>query len=247
MKSGIYRIQNITDGKCYIGSAINIKERWSTHRSNLELNKHDNTHLKNAYNKYGVEFFEFSVIEFVENEEDLIKREQFHMDSYDWDMLYNIRLVAESNLGFKHTEESKIRMSVAQKGHKVSNNTRKKIAESHKGKKHSEETKKKISIASTGHTLSEESKDKLSKSKCGDKNPMYGKSGEESPRFGKCHSEKSKKKMSIQSSNVVEFNGKTQNQKEWAKNLGITEAGLTYRLKYWSIEKALTTPVRGKH
>jgi len=78
--------------------------------------------------------------------------------------------------GFKHSEETKKRMSDAQKGKKASEETRRKLSESHKGLpsgfkgktfSHTEETKKKIGIASRGNQyckgrkLSQEHKDKV--------------------------------------------------------------------------------------
>lgn len=37
------------------------------------------------------------------------------------------------------------------------------------------------------------------------------------------------------------FNSETLCLKDWAKRLGITDGALTYRLKHWSFEKAMTT------
>jgi hypothetical protein len=70
-----------------------------------------------------------------------------------------------SHPGFKHSEE-----------------TKKKMSESHKGKRkgkpgypRSEETKKKMSESHTGRTCSLEHKKNVSISKLGNKNPMFGK------------------------------------------------------------------------
>ena len=60
--SGIYKIENTIDGKCYVGSAINIKSRWQCHVSMLSHDKHNNKHLQRAWNKYGSENFTFSII-----------------------------------------------------------------------------------------------------------------------------------------------------------------------------------------
>lgn len=42
---------------------------------------------------------------------------------------------------------------------------------------------------------------------------------------------------------LITFNGKTQCVQDWAIQLGIKYQTLSYRLKHWSIEKALTTPI----
>lgn len=52
MISGIYKILNTKNNKCYIGSAVRLTTRFNTHRSKLKLNYHPNKHLQAAYNKY---------------------------------------------------------------------------------------------------------------------------------------------------------------------------------------------------
>lgn len=79
MKSGIYSISNTINGKLYVGSTNNISVRWNKHRALLRHNKHQNTHLQSAWNKYGEESFEFSIIEEC-SIESLIEREQYFID-----------------------------------------------------------------------------------------------------------------------------------------------------------------------
>ena len=64
MKSGIYKITNILNGKSYIGLSSNIKQRWVQHKRNLNNNVHHNLHLQSAWNKYGKKYFTFSVLEY---------------------------------------------------------------------------------------------------------------------------------------------------------------------------------------
>ena len=61
--TGIYRIRNKINGKCYYGSSINIKKRRLKHINGLSKNKHENIHLQNAWNKYGSNCFEFEIVE----------------------------------------------------------------------------------------------------------------------------------------------------------------------------------------
>lgn len=64
MKFGVYEIKNVKNGKRYIGSTKKSFDiRWEQHRKNLRKNNHINNHLQHAWNKYGEESFEFSVIE----------------------------------------------------------------------------------------------------------------------------------------------------------------------------------------
>jgi group I intron endonuclease len=128
--SGIYKIKNIKNGKVYIGSAINMRKRWNSHLNRLLHNKHDNQHLQASYNKNGISYYELSILEHVENLEELLNREQYWMDfynSYDRKCGYNALKIAGSNWKMK-----------------VSDETRKKLRESHLNKKRSPEANKKI-------------------------------------------------------------------------------------------------------
>lgn len=59
----IYRIRNIVNQKFYVGSTINSKERFRTHRSKLRRGVHHTPHLQAAWNKYGEECFKFEIME----------------------------------------------------------------------------------------------------------------------------------------------------------------------------------------
>ena len=50
----IYLLINLDNDKIYIGSSTDIKARQDKHISSLGNNKHENNHLKHAYNKYGI-------------------------------------------------------------------------------------------------------------------------------------------------------------------------------------------------
>ena len=135
--AGIYKIQD-TNGKVYIGSAVDVHRRWYEHRRALRLNKHNNVKLQHAYNKYGEKYFTFTVLEIISDKSKLLLQEQKYLNLlfhyYTSKQRYNILRVAGSGLGSKRNDETRSKMSLAQKG---------------KTKKpHSEETKAKISAAS---------------------------------------------------------------------------------------------------
>lgn len=78
--SGIYQIRNKIDGKIYIGSSKNIHVRWNSHISAFKRGDHANIHLQKAWEKYGSDAFEFSILERVNDLNNLKNREQYWMD-----------------------------------------------------------------------------------------------------------------------------------------------------------------------
>jgi group I intron endonuclease len=180
MTSGIYKIKNIVNNHTYVGSAVNIEQRWRSHKSYLNNNKHHSVYLQRAWNKYGADCFEFSVIElcfpFF-----LIAREQSWINKINPE--YNISPTAGSSLGVKLSEETRSKLSAAHKGKtshnlgkKMSLDQRAKLSVAHKGKiphnlgkKASEETRSKISKAGLGRKASPETRAKLSAAQKGRK------------------------------------------------------------------------------
>lgn len=80
--SGIYKIENLINGKIYIGQSKQIRQRWSEHKKELRRNKHTNEYLQRAWNKYGEENFKHEVLEFC-SEDQLDERECYYIDLYD--------------------------------------------------------------------------------------------------------------------------------------------------------------------
>lgn len=78
--SGIYKIENKVNGKIYIGSSIDINKRWRYHVSDFEANRHCNSYFQNAWNKYGKDSFEFSIIEILDIKDNIFEREQYWLD-----------------------------------------------------------------------------------------------------------------------------------------------------------------------
>lgn len=91
-KSGVYKITNKINGKCYIGSSCNLYNRIYEHIRYLKLDKHANPKLQNAWNKYGKDNFEWSIITFG-NCSYCFKIEQLCFDVYRPE--YNIHLKVE--------------------------------------------------------------------------------------------------------------------------------------------------------
>lgn len=118
MTCGIYQIYNLVNNKLYIGSSKNIDKRRKLHIYQLNNNQHINICLQRSWNKHGENAFEFRILEECILEK-LIEREQYWLDkykSYDKNIGYNIRTVAQSNWGIKWSEEYKRDMSFRLKG-----------------------------------------------------------------------------------------------------------------------------------
>jgi hypothetical protein len=45
---------------------------------------------------------------------------------------------------------------------------------------------------------------------------------------------------------LISFGGKTKTLAEWSRALGIDHSLLRYRIRHWGVERAFTTPVRGR-
>lgn len=80
---GIYKIRNKVTGKVYIGKSTDIEERWNEHRRLLRNNNHHSIKLQKAYNKYGEDAFEYSVIETTPYEKTLDILEQKYMAQFN--------------------------------------------------------------------------------------------------------------------------------------------------------------------
>lgn len=79
---GVYSIRNIHNDKRYIGCSSNVEQRWQAHRYMLKNNKHDNSHLQGAYNKYGANAFEYTILESCDVDM-LHTREEYWIKYYD--------------------------------------------------------------------------------------------------------------------------------------------------------------------
>lgn len=65
----VYKIRNVANGKFYVGSTTNTRERFRSHRNRLRNNKHHCLHLQASWNKYGEDCFKFEIVETVESED----------------------------------------------------------------------------------------------------------------------------------------------------------------------------------
>ena len=73
--SGVYKITNTVTGDFYIGSSKDVKKRLAVHKCKSTWNRYQNSQLYLDMQKYGLDKFEFQVLEEVE-ESFLKEREQ---------------------------------------------------------------------------------------------------------------------------------------------------------------------------
>lgn len=162
MASAIYAIVNKETLDMYVGSAVDVRRRWSRHAHDLRKNVHACKHLQNAYLKYGSNAFDWEIVQFVEDKNQLIAKEQFWIDFFN--PSYNKRKIANSCLGLKRTQESKEKMRQAQLGRKQSAETIAKRSAALRGKPRPLDVRLKISQSHFGIRPSEESRRRMSES-----------------------------------------------------------------------------------
>lgn len=159
MRSGIYKIENTVNGKCYVGSAVDIKKRWRRHLCLLRAGRHHSAPLQNGWNKHGEENFSFSVMLRCRRT-DLLRYEQAALDFLK--PRYNVCVTAGSQLGLKRTPEIKAKMSARLLGNTYTvgyihtAETRAKLSAVRKGKPHTPEWNARISAAHKGKKMSAE-------------------------------------------------------------------------------------------
>jgi len=187
----IYKIENKINGKVYIGQTIwSLKKRIHSH-----LRRDGCRIIHNALHKYEIDNFDISIIDTAETIEELNELEERYIKEYDSlsPNGYNLmtgggnsrpseetkKKISEANKGRHYSKETKLKMSKTAKGRITTKEARKKLSEANKGKSLSEEHKRKLSIAGMGRIQTAETKKKISEA-----------------HKGRCLSEKTKRKIS---------------------------------------------------
>jgi len=63
LPAGVYKILNKETERIYIGASTGLPKRWSDHKLLLCKGDHRNQNMQEDYNKFGLDAFEFKIIE----------------------------------------------------------------------------------------------------------------------------------------------------------------------------------------
>jgi group I intron endonuclease len=113
--AAVYQIKHLASGRCYVGSTANLEVRWRGHRYDLARGKHHSRFLQRAWDKYGPDAFEFTVLERCDKAL-LLVREQFWIDRLQ--PIFNTCPVAGSSIGRKMSAEAVARLRARMLGTK---------------------------------------------------------------------------------------------------------------------------------
>lgn len=163
-RAGIYMIMNNINKKIYIGSAITnrINVRFRNHLIHLTGSKL----IRLSVLKYGLENFSFFVVEYfphlVKKENlsalhlKLLERENFYLKKLS--PHYNVLNFASNSVGYRHSEESKLKMSL-----QYSQERKDRIGGLNKNKIFNEERRVLLSKIAKLRSLNQSLRDKFSK------------------------------------------------------------------------------------
>lgn len=144
-KSGIYIWTNLDNGKSYVGSAVDLKNRLKRY---LTLNyletriKLSQSLIYSAILRCGHYNFKLEILEYCDRS-DVIDRENYYLNLLK--PKYNILQIAGSSLGYKPSEETKNKIRASLKGKGENNPMFGLLGENHLGGTHSDETKLRLS------------------------------------------------------------------------------------------------------
>lgn len=115
--SGVYSITCTANGRVYIGSSMNIRQRWTTHKSWLRKGTHNIPLLQADWTEYGEVAFEFALLADIEErarryqvEEQFIEAQMAKGDCY------NTSACSRVAGGYTFTDEQRQHVSDALKG-----------------------------------------------------------------------------------------------------------------------------------
>lgn len=174
----IYLRTNKENGKKYVGQVTT--KRFKARQTEWKCLKqpYAGNVINNARNKYGIDAFDFEIIKECKDEE-LNQWEMYYIKELNTKVPYGYNMTDGGNSVCSHSEETRKRISDANKGKKFSEEHKRHISESKKGIKHTAEQNNKHSERMKceknpfwGKHHTEETKRKISETKKGKKRPI---------------------------------------------------------------------------
>lgn len=159
----IYKTTDLKNGKIYIGQ----------HKGSVfDTNYNGSGNIIKSIKRKRPQDLETKVIEWCSTKTELDEREKYWISSFgsqDPKIGYNLAEGGNTNLGYKHTDEWKRKMSESMKGRKNPHTEewKQKVSCSLKGHEIPQNVREKISKTQTGKVMSEESKRKMSEAQKG--------------------------------------------------------------------------------
>jgi len=142
---GVYKIKSKRNPyRYYIGSSVNILNRWKRHIKELKSNKHHSIKLQRHVDKYGIDDLEFSIVSQCDKSK-LLNEEQLFLDK-EFPYFNTNKIAGVANNGTPWNKGKKMELQPWNKGKKM-------------------DEKQRLNLI--GHTVSIETREKLRKSKLG--------------------------------------------------------------------------------
>lgn len=200
--AGIYKITNLVNGKIYIGKSWNMRTRIFRHGNKSKGDK-SLDFIHRSIKKHGLVNFKVDVLEAYPCPGEsinqlLLERESFWIrfyESHRREKGYNCLIFGTSRTGYKASDETRRKQSLAAKGRRPSENAiqsaRERCGEKHPNYRKivSLETKAKLSASLKGRIKTKEHREALSKSQKGKR------LGEKAFWYGRKHSAETIQKL----------------------------------------------------
>lgn len=157
----IYSITCRVNEHVYIGQSVNVKQRWKTHRRDLQANRHGNPILQACFKKYGLAALDFLILKVcAPTELDAVERETIiEMKEAAGNRCMNFGTDIRNPMkGRCHSKEARLKMSMSRKGKKRAPRSAEwclAISEAKRGHVFTIEQRQRMSSARTGLRRSE--------------------------------------------------------------------------------------------
>lgn len=156
---GIYKIENPV-GKIYIGQSVDIETRWDRYTKYPEEVK-SQVKIYNSIKKYGIENHIFSVIVECDTENLNILERKYQERYNSIEKGLNCKYTTTEDKTGHLSEETKMRISLANKGREFTDEWKTKISQSLKGRKIDPEVEARRLESRKGYKHSEETLQKI--------------------------------------------------------------------------------------